>query len=170
MPHSQRPTGETPVRFEWLTPDTVSLGPLKDGVAWWRTARGTRAYPAKQDLHPRQMAALMPYLSLVKVIEDGADFEHRIVGDMIVQSFSVQLQNRRFSDIAKDAPEFIRRCFGHFRIVVETGAPVAWRSAGDYEGNAIIVTHGEVVLLPLGRGKVDHVLGFASHGPMPETA
>lgn len=162
MPQSGH-TGGEPSWFEWLTPDTVAQAPLKTGVAWWRAARGNRPYPSKQDLHPRQMSSLLPYMSLVKVIDDGADFEHRIVGDVMVQSFTVQLQKRRFSEIAKDAPVFIERCFSFFRMVVETGAPVGWRSSGDYASCRAVISPGEVVLLPLGRSKVDHILGIGAH-------
>lgn len=157
----------TPTAFEWLTPDSVSATPLKDAVAWWRAARGTRPYPTRQDLHPRQIAGLMPYMSLLKVIGNGADFEHRIVGDVMVQAFAVKIQNRRFSEIAEDAPDFIARCFPLFRMVVETGAPVAWRSITSFDEVTVVVTHGEIVLLPLGHHKVDHVLAFGSQWSKP---
>jgi hypothetical protein len=154
--------------FEWLTPDTVAAAPLRAGVAWWRSARANRPYPARQDMHPRQMRGLLPYMSLVRVVDDGADFEHRIVGDVMVRAFSVQIQNRRFSEIAGDAPDFIARCYSLFRLAVETAAPVAWRSIAGFDNATIVITHGEVILLPLGRTKVDHVLALGSQWSGPD--
>lgn len=167
MPSSHSASAPLPnaATLEWLTLDTVTAAPLKAGVAWWRLARGDRPYPTRQDLRPRDMTGLMPYMSLLKVIDCGADFEHRIVGDMIVQSFKITVQNRRFSEIANDAPDFTARCFSLFRMVVETGAPLAWHSRTTLGSAHIVITFSEVVLLPLGRNGVDHVLCFGGHRP-----
>jgi hypothetical protein len=154
--------------FTWLDLDDITAEPLRAGVAWWRATRGERTYPAREELSPRQMIATLPYMSLLKVIDGGADFEHRIVGDVMVQAFNLPIQNRRFSAIAEDAPAFIASCFELFRKVVDTGVPLAWLSRSDPESRAIMFTQREIVLLPLGRGYVDHILGFGS-GALPGT-
>lgn len=149
--------------YEWIDLDSLRSEPLREGARWWRKARGSRPFPAREELKPRQISGLLPYMSLLKVIEGGADFEHRIVGDVMVQAFNVPLQHRRFSDIAPEAPEFIERCFGIFRLVVRSGAPLAWRAVENEETAPLVFRQAEVVLLPLGHKTVDHLLGFYAH-------
>jgi hypothetical protein len=150
--------------YEWIDPNDLHAEPLRAGVRWWRKARGDRPFPAREDLNPRDIAELLAYMSLLKVIDDGADFEHRIVGDVMVQAFNVRIQNRRFSDIAYEAPEFIERCFEIFRRVVDTGEPRAWRAVEGRDSTAVVFRHSEVVLLPLGHEKVNHLVAFCCHG------
>lgn len=150
--------------YEWLDLDDLHSEPLQAGVEWWETARGSRRFPAREDLNPRRIAGLLTYMSLLKVIDDGADFEHRIVGDVMVQAFNVPIQNRRFSEIEPEAPEFIGQCFDIFRRVVDAGAPQAWRAIEGPTSTAVVFRYSEVVLLPLGHDKVEFILGFCCHG------
>jgi hypothetical protein len=150
--------------YEWLELEDLHSEPLKAGVAWWRKTRGERPFPTREELVPRQIAELLAYMSLVKVIDGGADFEHRIVGDVMVQAFNVRVQNRRFSEIARDAPAFIAQCFEIFRRVVDLGKPQAWRATEGPNSTAVVFRYSEVVLLPLGRENVEFILGFCCHG------
>jgi hypothetical protein len=149
--------------YNWIDLDDLHSEPLKAGAEWWRAARGSRPFPAREDLKPRQIRGLLPHMSLLKVIDGGADFEHRIVGDVMVQAFNVRLQHRRFSELAHDSPEFIERCFTIFRMVVTSGEPLAWRAVEDGATAPLVFEQAEVVLLPLGHEKVDHLLGFYCH-------
>lgn len=149
--------------YDWIDLDDLHSDPLIEGANWWRTTRGKRRFPAREDLKPRQISKLLSYMSLLEVIDDGADFEHRIVGDVMVQAFNVPLQHRRFSEIVPEAPEFMERCFEIFRHVVRSGKPLAWRVTEDDDSAPVIFRQSEVVLLPLGHKKVDHLLGFYSH-------
>jgi hypothetical protein len=103
--------------FEWITLDQVSRAPLRAAVTYWSALRGDRLFPPRSALNPRKMGSFLPYISLLAVIDGGADFEHRIVGDIVVRSFSVPIQHRRFTAIAKDAPEMIETSFVLFRKV-----------------------------------------------------
>lgn len=148
--------------------DALTAAPLRQAVSYWQSLRGGRRFPLRNELNPRQMAKLLPYMSLVKVIDGGADFEHRIVGDIMVQAFRVPIQNRRFSDIARDAPHVISGCQPFFRCVVESGEPTAWRTHNGPHATDIIFTHSEVVLLPLGVETVEHIVGFAKQWSGPQ--
>lgn len=151
--------------IEWVALDQLQSDPLRAGLAYWSSVRGERRYPARDDLKAREIAGLLPYMSLLRVIDGGADFEHRIVGDVIVRAFTVPIQNRRFSDIAVEAPELIELSFRLFRQAVELRAPVAWRQRTGREATHTIFTDSEIVLLPLGQTDetVDHIAGFGVH-------
>jgi len=154
-----------PSTYEWLTLDQVSRAPLRAAAAYWSKLRGDRRFPARSDLNPRDMRSFLPYISLLAVIDGGADFEHKIVGDIVVRAFSVPIQNRRFSAIAEDAPELIALSFELFRKVVDTRAPLAYLQRSGNDIYHIAYSEAEMVLLPLGQSDdaVDHVAGFAIH-------
>jgi hypothetical protein len=148
--------------FDWVELDQLRSAPLRVGVAYWQAIRGNRLFPAREDLKARDIAGILPNMSLVRVIDGGVDFEHRIVGDAMVRAFSVPIQNRRFSEIEWDAPKLIEVSLWLFRKVVETRAPMAWRQRTGQEATHIVFTDSEVVLLPLGQSKdtVDHIVSF----------
>ena len=143
--------------------DELDSPVLRAGVAYWRTIRGDRPFPRREDLRPRDIQGLLPYMALLKVIGGGEDFEHRIVGDILVQAFAVPMQNRRFSEIEIEAPELMASCYPLFREVVNTRAPVAWRHKTGHDNTDFVFVDSEVVLLPLGTTVVDHVLVFEVH-------
>jgi hypothetical protein len=151
--------------FDWVGLDQLESAPLRVAAAYWHSIRGPRLFPAREDLKARDMAGILPYMSLVKVIDGGADFEHRIVGDVMVRAFSVPIQNRRFSEIAQEAPELIEVSFMLFRKPLETRAPVAWRQRTGHDAIHTAFTESEIVLLPLGRSPdaIDHIVGFGVH-------
>jgi hypothetical protein len=159
--------------FEWPKLDELETAPLKMAVEYWRSVRGPRLFPSRKELKPRAIAPVLPYLALLKVIDGGADFEHRIVGDAQVRAFRVRVQNRRFSEIAAEAPELVSVSRPLFLKVVQTRAPLCWRARTGYDAVDVIFKEVEGVLLPLGETEeaVDHVaaintykLGSSSEG------
>lgn len=150
----------------WLAPSSLSQSETRAAYNYWNKLRGERLWPAREDMKLRHMAQLVPYMSLVKVLEGGADFEHRIVGDMIVRTFSVPVQNRRFSEIALDAPVLIEGSLALFRRVLSGRAPIAWQQRVLDDSIHIVTTYTELVLLPFGpsAAAIDHIAAFAVPG------
>lgn len=151
--------------FVWLSPDEIKHASLRFAHQYWTQIRKERLFPAREDMRTRDIAGLLPYISLVKVIDGGADFEHRVVGDVVVRGFDVPIQNRRFSDIAAEAPKMIETALGLFRQAVESRAPLAWRQITGRDTAHIVFNEAEMVLLPLGKddSSVDHVVCFTAH-------
>ncbi len=154
-----------PTAFDWLTLDQLESAPLKLAVAYWRSIRGHRLFPARNDVKPRDLAGLLPYLALVKVIDGGRDFEHRVVGDAQVRAFRVPVQNRRLSEIAHDAPGIIAASLPMYQKVAQSRAPLAWRGRMGYDAVDVAFKEVEGVMLPLGETDdvVDHVATFCTH-------
>lgn len=151
--------------IDWITPDDIQHETLRSAAAYWTQLRGDRPWPSREELNFRDMARFVPYMSLVRVIGDGADFEHRIVGDVIVRAFAVPIQNRRFSEIARDAPVLIGNSFRLFRKVLETRAPVAARRQTGLSREEVAFMYAEMIYLPLGHTTdcINHIIAFGFH-------
>ena len=148
---------------EWIAPAELRNPDIRSGYAYWDSLRGGNKWPSRHDLDLRELGSAATYMALLKVIDGGNDFEHRITGNAVVQAFNVAIQRRRFSEIADQAPHLIAHSLPIFRRVVQDGAPLAWRQRNGLDASPEIYTDSEVVLLPLGESEVDHVLGFAVH-------
>jgi len=144
--------------FEWLSLDEVQSAPVRAGVAWWRSMRGDRHCPSYADLRPRDIAGLMQYMAVVKVLDGGADFENGFVGDAVVRSHDVAIARRRFSEVAKDMPGLMAAITPLFRHVAKLCAPLAYRGKTGHDLEHVLYTDFEGVLLPLASdGKVTHI-------------
>lgn len=148
--------------IDWIALEAIQFEALRSAAAYWNRLRGERPWPSRDELSIREMSRFAHYMSLVQVIDDGADFLHRIVGHAMVCAFSVPIQNRRFSEIAVDAPELIHNSFLIFRKVLETRAPVAVCHQAGHDIRQMAYMSGERVLLPLGRtsNHIDHIVAF----------
>lgn len=150
----------------WLDPSALTQNETRAAYHYWNALRGERPWPARAEMKLRHIVSLMPHMALVKVLDGGADFEHRIVGDTMVRAFSVPIQNRRFSEIALDAPVLIEGSMILFGKVVSTGLPVAWQQRVLLDNLRIIASQTEMVLLPFGEttDAVDHIAAFGVQG------
>lgn len=140
---------------------------LRSGLEYWQSKRNGRRYPTREDIRPREIAPLLRYVSLIKV--EGDDFVYRIVGDTIVMSYGVPLQNRRLSDLVFDEPGFGAFVVPMLEKVVATGEPIALRGKVGRDVIRVNFTHSENLLLPLGPDDdtVDHVLTFSYYVSQP---
>ena len=143
--------------------DDLDSAVLRSGYAYWRQQCGVRKFPAREDIRPRDIAASLRYISLVKV--DGDDFIYRIVGDVIVMSFGIPLQNRRLSELVYDEPGFGIFVVPQMKKVMASGRPVAVRGKVGRDIAHVNFTDSENLLLPLGPDDdtVDHILTFSSY-------
>jgi hypothetical protein len=153
--------------FNAIPCDDVDSAVLRSGYRYWLSKCGARRFPARDDIRPREIASSLRFVTLVKV-EDG-DFIYRIVGDVIVMSFGLPLQNRRLSDLAYDEPGFDLFVIPLLKQAVEARGPVAVRGKVGRDVLHVNFTHCENLLLPLGPDDdtVDHVLTFSSYVSQP---
>jgi hypothetical protein len=141
--------------------DSVEDTLLLRGIAYWKSLRGTRAFPAREQIVPRAIAPLLSRTVIIRVIDDGADFEYVIVGDEVERAYKARLIHRRVSDIAQEMPNTIGFWDGIYREVCRTHKPVFVRLSAGHDGEAHF-SDGQVVLLPLGVSddQVDHMITF----------
>ena len=162
MPSTTVPAENVPEQtdFERIALEAVESAPTRRGVAIWRLLRASRRFPAHDDLKLKNITDIMPYMSLIAVVDGGKDFENRYVGDAVVRAHDVPIRHRRFSDVAKDMPALMEGLLPLFRKVVETGEPLAYHGRTGHDMSHVVYTDFEGVLLPLGPSEeaVDYVL------------
>lgn len=148
--------------FEFAAMDEIRSPILNTGVEHWKSLCGTRRFPAREQLRPHCIASALKHLVLAKVLDDGADFEFRIVGDTSARSFSVPRQGRKLSDIAATEPHQAMRMAALYQCCVHNKAPIYVRGTIGHDATAAKFTHFDAVVLPMGPNDdlVDHILGF----------
>ena len=150
---------------EAITLDQLNDPAVRFGATYWRLLRKNRRFPTREELSPRDMAAVLRNMILVKVLDGGADFEYRIVGDAQVCAYGIPLQGRRLSEIAVEAPRFGRILQRLVTQVSREGAPLAIRGRVGRDVPEANFIYCESALLPLGASPdvVDHVLIFSAY-------
>jgi hypothetical protein len=154
-----------PVKFEVITLEALENPIVRRGTDYWLSLRGTRCFPARDDVKLREIGSVLSHMMLITVIEGGADFELRVVGDAIAWALRVPVHKRRLSDIGNDAPVFAERNFKFYRSVVESRRPLAIHTRLGLDSPELRFTNAEAAILPLGSSDdvVDHLLAFANY-------
>src|SRR4029077_6389324 len=100
------------------------------------------------------------YALIIAVIEDGADYEYRFVGDVERRAFKRNFTGMRVSQVEKIAPKFGEVIRATYDKVCSTGLPFAVRGLADHVRTNEYIPYHETVFLPLGAtdASVDHVL------------
>ncbi|HUO97861.1 MAG TPA: hypothetical protein VMU01_04300 [Rhizomicrobium sp.] len=124
----------------------------------WTAQRGLHRIPSRGDINLRKIAGELRHITLIKVL-DG-DFQYSIVGDANVRAYSTPLQNRRLSEVARQAPKFASTLHMLFARVANTGEPLALRGFIGRDFAQANFTDFESALLPLAldHETVDHIL------------
>ena len=135
---------------------------LRSASEYWHQLRGRRRFPSREELNPGGFSVALRHMAMVRVIDGGADYEYRIVGDTLACEFSIPLNSRTVSDIAVNAPAtaaLLRRVYKH---AVQSGEPFAVCGTTGRNAETAMFTHLEAVVLPMGADEstVDHLLTF----------
>ncbi len=152
-------------RFELIALDAVESPVVALGIGYWRQLCGARRFARREDLDPRKIAPALSNMILARVVEGGADFTFRIVGDEVRRAYPVPLNNRLMSDIAHDLPELASKLSLAYRRVIDSKLPFAVRTFVGLDNPDVNFSYAEAVHLPLGAtdDAVDHLLTLASH-------
>jgi hypothetical protein len=153
---SERPSGPIGI-------DLVESEIVRAGVAYWRRLRSTRKFPDRNDMTPRDIRGLLRNVVLLRVIDDGRDYEFRIVGDAHVIAHGFSMQGKNLSQMDDHAPGYGAVLKELYDYPVRRGTPLAlrgWLSMGE-DGAEFVFS--ESVFLPLGPNDetIDHVLNFS---------
>lgn len=147
--------------FEEISFEALTKPLVLEGLAYWRSLCGPRAFPAREQISPRAISRLLTNTILLKVIDGGGDFEFAIVGDEVTRAYRAAMIHRRLSEIAKDIPNAATFWGGVYRDIVQNRKPCAMRFSSGTDGEAKF-SDAEAVLLPLGPSDetVDHIITF----------
>jgi len=146
----------------FLTLDEVKHPVLLQGVAYWQDIRGARKFPSRADVTPRGLGTLLRNTLLIAVVDGGADYQFRIVGDAPVLALGRNFQGVCLSEM--DATGNMRgvTCRQLYGSVVSSGEPRAIRGCMASNIERMFPIQCEAVFLPLGpdEATVDYLLGF----------
>lgn len=90
---------------------------------YWNQQRGERAMPARADLDPAEIVAILPHVIILDVRDDPLDFHYRLIGTGIANNLVRNLTGLCMRDIPHQAPPSL--IFGACRRVVEQRHPLA---------------------------------------------
>jgi hypothetical protein len=163
FPESQLILGSA--KYDFIRLEDLENPIVRRGADYWLSLCGARCFPTRGDVNLREISSILSHMTLIKVIEGGADFELRVVGDAIASALRVPMHNRRLSEIGSEAPMFAERNSKFYRSVVESGRPLALHSHFGLDSPELKFTNVEAVILPLGSRDdvVDHLLAFANY-------
>jgi hypothetical protein len=132
---------------------------VRKGLALWQRQRGTRRFPGRSEMSPRQLSSLLRNTVLVRVLGNAEDFEFRIVGDAIVTVQGASFQGMTTTQIEAVLPSYGKMLRRSYVAVCESGEPSAYRGWFDRGADGRAFFH-ESLILPLGADDqtVDHLL------------
>ncbi len=140
---------------------------VKGAIAYWQSLRGERRFPMHRELTLRGMASFLPFTVVADVIDDGADYKYRYVGDAERQAFKVYFKGIKLSQVEAHAPAFggvLRKAYDHLRT---TGVPFLVQGPSSHSEPDSALPHHESVFLPLGSEKVEQLLIVGVQVPAP---
>ncbi|HWA03999.1 MAG TPA: PAS domain-containing protein [Rhizomicrobium sp.] len=83
-----------------LSLDEIESATLRHVACYWSGLRGGRRFPSRQEFEPKNLKGLLRHVTLVKVINSGADYEFRVMGDVQVQAYGSNFAGMRLSQVA----------------------------------------------------------------------
>lgn len=99
---------------------------LRKGYAYWDSKRAGRPMPARRDIEPAEMTALLPHVVLIDVLRDSdfgpLDFRYRLMGSAIETNLTNRYTGLRMSEIPHQRPP--GRLWSNFEMVVATRQPL----------------------------------------------
>jgi len=98
---------------------------LKLALDYWQHKKGARLAPARTDIDPVDIAALLPRVMLIDVSTDPLDFRFRLAGTGIFKIHGAELTNTRALDLAPSA--YAAMIHRHYCEAVAQRAPIAHR-------------------------------------------
>ena len=142
---------------------------VQQGVEYWRSLCAEGRFPARADLTLRGMAPVLPHSVIIEVIDRGADYEYRYVGDIQSQAFKTNFKGMRVTQIEAVAPRLGGVLRAAYELVRSTGKPFVARGPIDHGLSGGTRLYHETAFLPLGAdgSTVDHLLVVGVQVPEP---
>ena len=136
-------------------------------VALWDKWRGGRPMPERRDIAMKDLGRHLSKISLIRVIDDGLDYEFRVIGDAHVEVYDSTFQGKRMSDVSTVSRKIGKMLRTPFDMVHTTRQAIAFRGLIGREFTHAHFSWFEACYLPLGapQAGVDHILNAAFYKP-----
>ncbi len=94
---------------------------------YWESKRGERTMPARADIDPTEIPALLPIILLVDVMETGT-YRYRLAGTEIVGTFGHDITGKTFAEVLPGG-KYLEYITSLVNDVVSNGRPLYSESA-----------------------------------------
>jgi hypothetical protein len=113
--------------------------------AYWQRQRRGRVMPARADIEPLEIKALLPYLLIADVFDDPVRVRYRLAGTAICDAFGYNIAGRWLDDLEVNGgvPFWIAQ----YARMIGSRAPVFGRATGTLAGVELI--RADWALFPL---------------------
>lgn len=144
-----------------IDPSEVQNEILRKALALWEGLKGGRLFPSRQQLSPRVLGPLLPHAILIKVLDGGAEFQVRIIGDAIAAIQNVPMQGLTTAEIDGLLPGYGTMVRGAYTRACAEKTPQAYRGRLLREADQRAFDR-ELLLFPLGEtdALVDYLITF----------
>jgi hypothetical protein len=145
-------------RFEPAAASKPERRVTTKALEFWRRLTANRPFPSLADVTPEAAGELWPNLFVVRLAEEPGDYTFVRCGARLIEAFGKDPTGQRLVDVF---PSEIRTRVLYFhRAAASMQNPIdmaaSWQTA---EGEILF----RVILMPLGEGRVDHLLGCANY-------
>lgn len=152
---------------EQITVADLESDELRRIVALWDKWRGGRAMPERRDIAMKDLGRHLNKISLIRVIDDGLDYEFRVIGDAHVEVYDSTFHGKRMSDVSALSGKIGKMLRTPFELVRTTRQAIAFRGLIGREFTHAHFSWFEACYLPFGNPEtgVDHILNAAVYKP-----
>lgn len=150
---------------EIVTLDQLEAPAVAAAVSAWRRMKDGRAFPPSPDVF-----AGNPHSFLVRILEEGADYEYAGVGAELIKGFNEDFSGRRLSTLVATSPKFGIGLRMLYDMVRSSGEPLGYRGWAGRDMKGAQFSYHENAILPFGATdrQVDHLVVVTALVPRAE--
>ena len=147
--------------------DDLENAPLISLFEIWNRLRGERLFPARSELTAKSIGRFLRNISIASILDEGRDYEFRIIGDAHVEAYAASYQGKKLSNLVADSPTFGAVIKGAYDNVRFKKRPLAFRGLMGRDFPDVRFVYHESVYLPFGTADdvVDHVITASVYVP-----
>jgi hypothetical protein len=140
----------------------IQSAQLRKAFDLWSKLRGPRPFPTRSEISPRDLADFLRNIVLVRVLDQGNEFQFRIVGDAIVLAQGQSFQGLTTAEIETRLPGYGKMVKRAYQRVYTDREPLLLRGWFEHPSTQRSFLH-ETLGLPLGPDAetIDHILVVA---------
>ncbi len=140
---------------------------LRQGYRYWDSKRAGRAMPARADIDPAEIKALLPHVVLIDVLRDSdfgpLDFRYRLLGSAVEAHLSQRYTGQKMSEIPHQRSP--SRLWSNFQAVAVSGQPLVTQVPYIGPHKDFLAAQDLITPLATDGRKVDMLLNFVDFLP-----
>lgn len=140
---------------------------LRQGYRYWDGKRAGRAMPARSDIDPVEIRALLPHVVLIDVLGEPSagslDFRYRLLGTAVEAHLSNRYTGLKMSEIPHQRPP--SRLWSNFQAVVVSRQPLVTQVPYIGPHKDFLAAQDLITPLSSGGSKVDMLFNLVDFVP-----